>query len=90
MLTTETASLESRILERVVAPQTGGFSVEAARGILQLRMPPVDLARMTELTEKASTGTLTQVERQEAEIYDRVGLFLELIQSKARVSLRKD
>jgi len=34
---------------------------------------------MTELAEKVSAGTMTRAEREEAEIHDRVGLFLERI-----------
>ena len=90
MVTVALTTLESEILERVVAPQGGGFSADAARGILTLTMTQHDFARMTELAEKASAGTMTQAEREEAEIYDRVGLFLELVQSKARVSLKQD
>jgi hypothetical protein len=54
MLTNEGTSPESRILERVVAPESGGFSAEAARGLLTLKMPPDDVRRMEELAEKSS------------------------------------
>ncbi|MCI0536248.1 MAG: hypothetical protein L0Z50_13560 [Verrucomicrobiales bacterium] len=89
MLSTEAANLESQILERVVAPKAGGFSADAAQGILALKMPPRDFSRMTELAQKASAGTVTSAEREEIEVYNRIGLLLELLQSKARLSLKQ-
>jgi hypothetical protein len=88
MMTNEPTTLESAILDRVVAPKSGGGAAETARCALELQMPPKDCSRMGELSEKASEGTLTPDERREAEAYDRVGLFLELLQSKARLSLK--
>jgi len=43
---------------------------------------------MDELAEKASEGTLTASERQDAEALNRVAHLLALLQSKARQSLR--
>ena len=43
---------------------------------------------MHELLEKAKAGTLTRAERIQAENYERVGHFLSILKSKARISLK--
>lgn len=42
---------------------------------------------MEHLGELAQQDILTPAQRREAEAYDRVGLLIELLQSKARLSL---
>jgi uncharacterized protein YnzC (UPF0291/DUF896 family) len=66
------------------------FSPEAARAILDLRFDSEALSRMNELAEKNRQGALTESERQEMEKYLRVGSFLNLMQAKARLSLRSN
>jgi hypothetical protein len=46
-----------------------------------------DRARMEALAEKARAGTLTTEEQVELDAYERVGHFLSLLKSKARISL---
>ena len=43
---------------------------------------------MMELADKNNRGTLSAAERQEMEKYARVGNFLDLLQAKARLSLK--
>jgi hypothetical protein len=83
------ATTESRILERIIAPENGSWSPEAARSILALRIPDSDVRRMEELAAKANAGVLSDNERSEAETYNRAGLLLDLLQSKARQSLSR-
>jgi hypothetical protein len=78
---------EGDIWGRIVHPEAGDLSREAAEALLQLDFSPADHRRMGELGEKASAGSLTAKERREAETYNRVAHLLALLQSKARQSL---
>lgn len=78
---------EADILTAVVAPEQADLSADSARAILELRFQPPALERMNELAEKNRRDALSEAERGELESYLRVGSFLNLIQSKARVSL---
>jgi hypothetical protein len=82
------ASTEAAIWSRIVQPDSGRFTREAAQSMLELDFTPADRQRMDELAEKASAGRLTANERHEAETYNRVAHVLALLQSKARQSLR--
>lgn len=79
---------EADLLRRVVDPQRAGWSPEAAQSILALSFSQEDQARATELAEKAGTGQLTLEEQREMESYRHVGRFLELVKSRARLSLQ--
>jgi hypothetical protein len=80
---------EVAILERLIQPEQGVFSREAAKDILKLRFGEQDHARMAELSERAQQGTLTAEERVELDGYINVSHLLAFLQSKARVSLGK-
>ncbi|MEX2113565.1 MAG: hypothetical protein WD845_10295 [Pirellulales bacterium] len=78
---------ESAIFERLVLPSQPGLSQEAARSLLAVGFSPADTERMHDLAEKARQGTLTPQEQQEIDNYERVGHYLAILQSKARVAL---
>jgi hypothetical protein len=79
----------STILERVLAPEAGGFPAELARRILDLDFPRGDHLRYEELSAKASDGTLSGPERTELEEYLDVNDFLTVLKAKARTSLHQ-
>jgi len=81
-------SHEAEILRRVVDPQRAGWSVETARAILSLGLPPGDEDRVNALAEKACDGELSPEETRELEDYRRVGRLLELMKSRARLSMK--
>ena len=85
MITTET-----KILQRVLTPANPTWSRSMAEAVLALRLPELDRVRMEELGSKAQAVTLSDEERQEAEAYDKVGVLIELMQSKARQSLKPE
>jgi hypothetical protein len=87
-MSTTLASREGEILSRVVLADEPGFETEFARSLLRLTFDPRDVDRMNELAERAREGELTEDERLELNSYERVGTFLALLKSKARVSLR--
>jgi hypothetical protein len=82
------ANAASVILERVIQPQTPDLTPDAARGLLQLRFSTADHDRMTDLATRSRGGRLTASEREELDAYIEVGLLIDLLQSKARLSLR--
>jgi hypothetical protein len=84
-----TTLTEATIWERVLDVPEGDLTPEAATFLLKLDFREEDHARMHELAVKAQDGTLTPEERAEYQDYVRVGHLLALIQSKARVALRK-
>ena len=87
-LASQKASSEGAIWARIVEPETGDLTREAAETFLQLDFNPADRRRMEELAEKASAGALSPTERKDADTYNRVAHLLALFQSKARQSLR--
>jgi hypothetical protein len=85
MLATEA---ETAILKRVLRPDIGDVSPDAAKALLRLTFAESDHARMTELSEKAQAGTLSAPEQDELDGYINVSHLIAFIQSKARLSLR--
>ena len=87
-MTTVIESHEADILRRVVDPQRAGWTPETAHAILALSLPQPDAQRVSELAEKACSDELSAVEARELEDYRHVGRLLELLQSRARLSLK--
>ena len=83
------SATEAEILGRVIDPATPSLAPEAARSILALDFQPKDHERMQVLADKAGQGILTTEELAELESYNHVGHILALLQSKARVSLKR-
>jgi hypothetical protein len=83
------ASSEAAIVGRLIKPDHGDFSPEAARELLSLQFGDEDQARMRELSLKAQDGTLTASEQAEVENYRWVGYWLGILWSKARLSLKR-
>ena len=77
------------IWSRIVKPDQATFTPELARTILKLKFDAEDHRRVEELSTKAQKGTLTAEERTELEEYIRVGNQLAVLQSKARLSLKR-
>ncbi len=79
---------ETAIFERIVLPSQPGLHEEAARSILAMQFSHDDRQRMQLLADKAKLGTLSPEEEQEVANYERVGHYLAILQSKARLSLK--
>ena len=78
----------AEILARAINPAEGNLSEDAARSMLKFKLSPDDLDRVNQLAAKAREGALTSEERAELDDYERTSALLELIQSKARQSLK--
>jgi hypothetical protein len=79
---------DAAIVGRLDKPDHSDFSPDTAREILSIQLSPEDQARMQELSRKAQEGTLTPTEQGEVESYRRVGYWLGVLWSKARLSLK--
>ncbi len=85
----DTSPSEAAIVGRLIKPDRGDFSPEVARELLSLQFGEEDRARMRQLSVKAQEGTLTAPERAEVENYRRVGYWLGILWSRARLSLKR-
>ena len=80
---------EAAILGRVFRPDSADWSPAAAEAILKLQFTELDHERMADLLDEAKTGGLTGEAASTLEHYRHVGKMLELMKSRARLSLRK-
>ena len=87
-MTPASPNFEAEILRRVVDPRRAGWSREAAESILALSLSQKDIERANELAEKSATGLMSAEDVVEMESFRHVGRFLELLKSRARLSLK--
>jgi hypothetical protein len=85
-----TSISETAILARILEPDKPTLPAAAARAILALDFSAADKERMRYLSERAREGTLTAVEQAAINNYERVGHLLNIMQSKARRSLKNN
>jgi hypothetical protein len=78
----------TQILYRAIQPVEGDLPPEASRWLLRVRLSAEDCDKINELAAKARAGTLTADERAELNEIEQVTSLLELMQSKARLSLK--
>ena len=76
------------ILFRAIRPAEGDIPPDACRWLLRVRLPADDFEKDNQWAAKARAGTLTSAERGELDELELVTSFLELMQSKARLSLK--
>jgi hypothetical protein len=88
MQATKTTTAESAIWGRLFGPESTTLTPEAARAILAIDFPDTDKRRIDDLAAKARRGTLTTDEQDEIDSYGRIGSFISMMKSKARVALR--
>lgn len=79
----------AEILARIIRPEQGRMTPDAAREILAYKLPPDDCQRVNALAAKARDGTVTADERAILDEYERVAALVEIMQSKARLSLKQ-
>lgn len=83
------SSNEAAIVGRLMKPDQADFSPELAREILSLQLGSEDQTRIRQLSAKAQEGTLSAAEEDEVENYRRVGYWLGILWSRARISLKR-
>lgn len=80
---------EAAILSRIFRPDSADWSPAAAEAILKLEFTEPDHERMANLLDAAKAGELSDESATTLEHYRHVGKLLELMKSRARLSLRK-
>lgn len=81
---------ESAILTRAIKPRAKTFSQPMAKALLQVKLDEKDRARLHELALINQAGKLTTDEANELQSYLNVGMLLDLLQAKARLSIKKN
>lgn len=79
---------QARILARAMLTESDQLTIGQAQFLVELDLPVDDFARMNQLAEKASEGTLTTEESDEVADYMQAGNLLEELKSRARKALR--
>ncbi len=88
MSTTATIT-EADILSEVLAADEGDLSPDVAQSVLRWKFASRSVKKINQLAQRNQRGTITAVEREVLERYLRVGGLLNLLQAKARLSLRQ-
>jgi hypothetical protein len=82
------ANNDTAILSRLVLTDEDKLSSKAAEALLSITFTPTDMDRMNELAALARDGQLTPEQGVEAESCNRIGHFLALVHSKARLAFK--
>ena len=77
----------AEVWERTIQPGQADLPPDAARYFLKLQFAEADRARMNLLAAKARGGALSHEEESELDSYMQLGWFIDLVKSKARLSL---
>ena len=77
------------IFEGLVEPTNGSYSPELARHILSLRFSDEQVARYEQLAYRVQYGAMPPDERAELDAFVAAGMILTIMQSKARLSLKR-
>jgi hypothetical protein len=89
MSNTHVTTAEASILSRMVRPYRDDLSPELAQALLTLDFDKTDRDRMHELAVKNQEGKLSKEEEELLDSYRRIGYFVDLMRSKARLILKK-
>jgi hypothetical protein len=76
-------------LDRIFEPLGDVLNVDAAQRIVDWRADEATQARLDELADKCTEGSLTSAEREEYDAYIRAIDFIGILQAKARSVLRQ-
>lgn len=71
-------------LDRMLEPVSDCLTPEVARRLAQMRADPELQARIDDLADRCTEGTLTAEEKLEYETYVRAGNLIGILQAKAR------
>jgi hypothetical protein len=82
-------SREAAIWARLMQAQRDELSPQVAEYLLSIGFGDSDRERMQQLAERSEAGLLTDEEQAEFDGYLHVGNLLSVMQSKARVALRR-
>jgi hypothetical protein len=80
---------EAAIWARLIRAQKDDLSSDAAEFLLSISFDERDQKRKLELADRSEAGILAAEEQAEFDSYLHIGNFLSVMQSKARLALRK-
>jgi hypothetical protein len=80
---------EAEILQEVIGADQGDLTPEVAQSVLRWKFTDRAVTRINDLAARNNQGTTTDAEREELAKYLRVGSLVNIIQAKARVSLKR-
>ncbi len=80
---------EAAIWARLLQAQRHELSPEVAEYLLSIGFGETDRERMQQLADRSESGTLTDEERTEFDSYLHIGNLIAVMQSKARLVLRR-
>jgi hypothetical protein len=80
---------EAAIWARLMQAQKGELSSEAAEFLLSIDFGEGDRQRMLHLADQSEAGTLTAEEQAEFDGYLHIGNLLAVMQSRARLALKR-
>ena len=83
------AITEADILNEVVKASTRAFSRQVAEEFLSFGFDDAATTRIRELLQKNNEGSISGDEKLTLDSFLRVGMFLDLLQAKARASLQE-
>jgi hypothetical protein len=89
MIANAAGATEIDILAQVVGPEAATFEPDFARALLELKFTDEAQGQIRDLLAKNNQGILSDAEQGLLDKYLRVGQFLDLMQAKARVTLRQ-
>ncbi|MEK7270742.1 MAG: hypothetical protein AAB215_07380 [Planctomycetota bacterium] len=75
---------DTSVLDRFLDPVGRCLTPEVARRLVELRADPAAQARLDELADKCTEGTLTPEEKDQYETYVKAIDFISVLQAKAR------
>lgn len=81
------STVETAALDRMLEAVGRCLTPESAQQVVELRADPRLQARLDDLADKSTGGTLTDDERSEYETYVRALDFITILQNKARAAL---
>jgi hypothetical protein len=84
-----TGNTPGAIWTRLLKPDHGDMTPEAARFFLELSFDQEDLDRMQDLAARNQEGKLSSDEQDELKNYRQVGLQLDLLRAKALLALKQ-
>lgn len=79
---------EFDIFTDIIAPSQSHLGVEVARAFLRWKFSEGAIARMNVVATRNNIGAITVEKREDPERYLRVGSLINLLQAKARLSLK--
>ncbi len=88
-MSTVSISNQQAILADLVESLPLDVEINVAKALLTLRFSTAQRERMRELLDKNNCGTITPAEHAEMEDYRSVGGFVDLLQAKARLTLKQ-